>query len=518
MKEFTFTLTSKVLSRGLYREVNPGIDVVELEQAKNVRAWRGRLAKWQPLRNPIDAATLISGGLELAFPHPQLRRGKHRLFMFHKDRIFYVDPVSYTPLEIDVRDINDTTQLGTINTGDYWHLADFGDYWYAFNGNSTVIHHNQFRMEGKEDVAVVDNSRFINAGVDFNGRVIIGGLSEEFWGFWESFFEGKASSLYSGFTYDMPAGSDYILWSNIGVDIWWLFYTTKAQESLISGYGYDADRPYLYDLLMRNDLGFARVPMVGFIQRIVPLYSNMIVVYGDNGLAIYKQYSEPAPTFGLVLSIPVGLPHQGAVASNGFEHVFLGNDGALYMLQSDLQFTRLGYEHIFAGNIDLPHIVSFDRFRGDYYISNQNGTWVLSQDGLTYVTQVITSVVDNYGEPVALGSNYVDDREVVLRTTAMTFGRPGLKHIGHVRLMGQDLDKYSVALEYLGSDGMWYTSSYKPVNSSGVVYMGVTSEVFKLVVRADDFDDVGYIESIDLSVKYVDKRFVRGVNVTQINS
>lgn len=516
MKEFTFTINSKMLASGLYRDPNPGRDVVQFEVFNNARLWRGRVAKWYPVRNPINAVTLISAGVDLSFPHPQLRRGKHRLFMFTENRIFYVDPVTYDLSELDLRDINDTSKVITPPVGDYWHLVDFGDYWYAFNGYGAVLHHNVFNIEGKEDVAVVHSGKYINAGVEFRGRSIIGGFSRDtFWGTWESFFKNWANKLYSGWQLDMPIGEDFIMWSNIGVDLGWLFYTTRGEQSLISGIGYDASsNPFIFDLFQRNDVGFMRVPFVGSVMRLEPLYSNLLVVYGSNGICILRQFSEPAPTFGIVFSFPVGLASAGAVGSNGFEHVFLGNDGALYVLQPDVKLERLGYSDHFADYLGLPHAITFDKFKGEYYISNREKTYILSADGLTTVSQIITGVVDNAGEVVSLGSHDIADRRILLRTTPLTFGRPGFKFIGHVRVVAGTPELYKVHVDYYDvSTKAWLSSTAVKVNKDGMAYIGIAAPEFKLVVTSDDFEDVEPIESIDIHVKFIDKRYVRGINV-----
>jgi len=516
MKGFYFTLTGKELARGLRTEFNAPRNLLLLKEALNVEARSYGLVSYEPIVVPFQQSDLMINNLEISFPFPQYIRGASVSFLLGRDLIFMVDETNWLFSQIATYDIDDPTKYKNPDPGNRWALIDMFDAWILVNGYSSIIHHNRFAMLGESDKVVVKNGKYINTGMYYRGRIILGGFdNSNFWGDWKTFFTNDANKINSGLVLDMPIAENFIMWSPIGMDLLWLYYPSIAQSGYISGAGYSTSDPMIYEIVMRNDFGFMPMPWNGSVLAIKEL-GDFVVVYGSNGITILKQFPEPAPTFGIVKNISIGIPDAGAVGGDDNVHMFLGGNGELFVLDSSLKMERLGYKEYFYDMLGTPISISYDPILRRFFIANQNRCFLFS-NGLTEVSQRITSIEMYLGDVYAMGDDGYKDTRVLIVTDEFDFGTSDMKTIQDIRIDADGADLYSVAVDYKFNekDG-FIRSNFVQFNKQGWAYLNKAGTIFRLVLEADNFDEVGVPNSIRVGYKITDRRFTRGLDVSQI--
>ena len=408
MKEFSMTWDSKDLIRGLRKSSrNPknNFAFTELINLK-VRKEFG-LGPYESLTDPFT-------GLNFDFPFPQLFRGRSDVYLATASRLYSVNPAATPWTATEVLAYDTKGDIGDIRVGGHWQIADFFDSYIMVNGLSNVFKSKWQYYSTGQDVLVADNAITIQTCCGHRGRMIFGGFSESnFWSSaWQTFWAAQANTGKITFDFTQGLGSNFVLWSNIGEGLFWLFYPTLGQGALLeSAYAtasaYGSSRPRILEMFERNDLGFAAMPWLGTVYKVLPIGKNL-AVYGTGGITILIPITEPEPTYGMIeITNLSGIKSRGSVAGDEHNHLVVMDNDELWTLGEDLSFVKLDYKEFIAELNATEIVVSHDQLNKEFYICDGEKTYLLTEVGLSRVRQLVTSVITyngvSYGATRVLG-------------------------------------------------------------------------------------------------------------------
>jgi hypothetical protein len=526
MKEFPLSFNADILKAGLRRDFRNPRNNLSLTDLVNVKCTEYGIATYEP---PIVPINLDVAGVALQWPFPQIIKGKYRTFLMLARQMAFVNEADWSWVVEDMYDLDNPANTILPNAGHYWQLIDFFDTWMLVNGASSIIYHHYDRIDDGTNGIYVKNGKFIETGTAFRGRMVLGGFDpSNFWdASWKAFFQGAATAnKYEDAVVDTSMddiGENFVMWSSIGYDLFWLFYYEKALSGRVDGAGYGTGvvPPQIYEMLARNDWGFMPMPWKGLVRQIKPMEhafngKGALIVYGDGGVTALVPYSDPTPTFGMVELSSVGIANTGAVSGDNSHHVFVDKSGEVWSIDSSLKLTRLGYKEYFVDVMGSDIIVSHDPHYDDFYIGNNFVTFLLTGSGMSEVKQRVTSIIYTQGYTCCLGQSSVEDPNLSIVTDEFDMQFRGIKQITWIELTGNiNWEDYEVAVQYkYEDDDNFQLSDWVPINKVGVARMAIAGVSFKVLVRTTDVTDIrDMIPPDSITVKYQssDKRFTRGV-------
>lgn len=156
--------------------------------------------------------------------------------------------------------------------------------------------------------------------------------------------------------------------------------------------------------------------------------------------------------------------------------------------------------------------MSFNPIRDELLISKSSSlTYVLSEFGLTAISAQIDDVAYRYDELIVHSPAVIVQDNITFSTDIINFNTRGLKALEWINLNVDCPDDIFVNVRYRDEKSdAFVSSSRKQFNAEGVCRIGVRGIDFIL-----DFDIPSYttlqLESMDLSVQFVDRRFRRGI-------
>jgi hypothetical protein len=402
---------------------------------------------------PYSPITSQHGALTIAWPYPQVFTDKFLNYICTQTKIYYYYP-------------GWTQNLAITTTGDsIWDLVPYGHYVLFVNGTK-IVERNGVTGGWTAVNSSTTMPRFATA-CDFNGQVIGGNVKTT----WHS------------------CGVNSVVWSGIGnVD-----FTPGG------------DNEAGYKTLMHWNGNVLRVRKLG----------DAVVVYGDNGIALMTPYQQ---TFGWKRLADFGIAWKGAIGGDEKKHVFVAGDGTLYGIDaSNYQIQELGYKE-YISLIDLTEVmVSYDPLLDEFYICDDDYSYLLTKWGLCSMYQRVTSVFPKDGAVYGVSSDAsgATDDEARVTTDTIDFGLRGLKtlntmEVGIYHPLGSTYYAYGSVDWRITKEAAFQTRTWQLMNPQGVVTPLVTAEEFRLKVKVDNYASV-QIDSITPRMKLVDKRFVRGI-------
>lgn len=358
-----------------------------------------------------------------------------------------------------------TTVGVTVTSGSIWHLADFGDYQVWTNGQKVVTRSASTGLYSIETL-----SYKVNSVCNFRGQLVAGGFD---------------SAL------------NTVAWGDIGdVDL-----TTMLAPSTLQA--------------RKNVAGFMPMPWLGTVYS-VKVLGDKVVVYGTAGINALFPVTAPAPTFGLIDVLGVGIAGPGAVGGDDKQHLFVDNKGWLWELGPDLVPRKLGYKEYMSELDPADIMISIDDGERDFYISD-GATTYLYNTGLSEVFQHPTSVVYWGGNALFLG-NTGSDVTALIVTDNFDCGIRAIKTVTGVEA---DTSKYSdvtVALDAVYEEGQaWERSTYKQLFKNGTVTPLVGGVMFRLCIKAVSYVDM-QLTYANVRYKVNDKRLIRGTYASDVKA
>jgi hypothetical protein len=393
----------------------------------------------------------------------------------------------------------------SIRNGGSWHFVDLFDQgFFAMNGVSTVF------KTAVDPTALETHDISVSTGCNFHGRVMLAGFKpENFWSNnWKAFWTGAASKLGTDIELELKMGKNFVWWSSIGGgDVKFLFDADSCINGPLGTEGFGPERPYIYEILQRNEMGFMPVSFPGTIFNIKP-FGNSVIVYGQRGISRLVPMSAPAPGFGLQHISNIGLASRSAVGSNGSEQVFVDSSGCLWSLSAEGSLKRFGYREYFQPMLGSEIVVTYNPVEEEFYICNATRGFVLNKSGLARMHHSVSSLIDIAGLPTGTTTAVASDSFQFL-SDKIDMGSAGIKTISFIEIGGTGLDDFS-ALIYMYKDGVKYQTQWRGLKN-GVGFFGVSGDQFQIAVQGKILSETK-VDYLNIKWKRTDKRFIRGLS------
>lgn len=359
-----------------------------------------------------------------------------------------------------------TELVTSLTTGDVWDIANFGSYALAANGNA-MVERNTTTGNWAALTSSADIPRVLTL-CNFKGQCIGGNVKTTWHG----------------------CSTNSLVWSEIGSI---KFAPTKL-----------------------NTAGFRNISWPGDILRVKRL-GDTVIVYGEEGIGVLVPVNEPAPTFGFKNVMNVGIPAKGAVGGDEHVHVFVDEEGYLWIMTEGQAPKRLGYQEFFSALTAASIVVAHDPSEQEFYISDGSTSYLLTPYGLCETYQRVTSAVrisNTTHGPFSSGS----DTSFTITTDTLDFGIRGFKTLATVEL-GVDTGGVSQAVQVgtqqrANKTGAFSSLSYINTSPNGVAMPIRTAEEFRVSVKAAAYGGMN-LDYINLRVKLVDRRSIRGLYAMQ---
>jgi len=509
MKEFA-TKIERELEAGLRSDSRAKVNHIQLVQCKNLKPVKGvGLCPYEPASNPFS-------GLSYSHPFPQLFKGRNVTLLAFATAVYTVNESTWAKTLITTYDVFDEASTKSITTGGAWHFVDLGDVWFLFNGVCVVFKTNRRGMFGYSEKVFVQTVQTIQTGCTHRGRVITGGFSSDFWqGDWKQWMDEWLADGGSGVE-KANLGSNFVMWSGIGGGdlLFWLLPRIAIYGVLEDPNYHSNTKALIFDMLKRNDLGWMPMEWEGTVQRVAPLGKN-VIVYGDNGVTALVPVVEPVSTFGKVEIATFGVYGRACVGVGKDRHIFLDKAGRVWQITADLQLTQLGYEEFLYSTLATA-IISYNPILEEFVIGHSAGSYVLTDAGLGFATQKVTSIAVIDGAVKGVAPD-VSDVEALIETDRFDLGVRGIKQLSTINIGGTSLTSsvMSVAAKYRFNKGSALsTTPYMITNNEGNARLEPSGIDFALLVKNTNYvyADIGYIE---VRYRVTDRRYIRGIYASQ---
>lgn len=478
------------LQTGLRKDARNPRNTQALVECRGLLATQYGLKAFHEVYDPIDATRLSWMGLSKNIPPwPQLFRLNSMTLVAGWTKIFQVAEVltyggtEYYWVPIDYP-VNNPALTG-FTPGFPWHVADFYDRVFMFNGNCVAF---QDYNAGGSLVWMYQDAVTVNTGCAHKeGRLFYGGFdSSDYYAAsgWHTYLDSLLAhsndvAQYIDFNAHGP-GPNWVWWSMIGGgDALWMFPrgldTTYGRT--LARYGREGaalreseGRPFWPEMAERNDSGMRPMPFRGKVQQMIPMGNN-VIVYGEDGVAALVAASSPAPTYGLYTFPEIGtrLGSVGRMAAAGGDagQLFIDEAGTAWFIHPDLRVEKLGYQEYFE-NPPSGLVVCYEPIHKEFWITDGADSYVLNETGLSHVTKEVWSVSDWLGEPVGITRDTASPNLVVVLTDIFDGGERGVWEVETVRLATTDTDYtgWYVAVDWRMDKGDAWTRT-TPIHADG---------------------------------------------------
>uniref|UniRef100_A0A6M3IYB6 Uncharacterized protein n=1 Tax=viral metagenome TaxID=1070528 RepID=A0A6M3IYB6_9ZZZZ len=461
------------------------------------------------------------------WPFPQLIKGSSVTLLCYEDSIKSVNESTWATTDISTYSIYQTGDLKNISAGGVWHFVDMGESWLLFNGECVVLNLASLRyMSTDPGNVVVMNDIVMKTGCLYKGRVILGGFDTGgFWNTdWDNFWAQYISSkIASDVTEHREISQSTIWYSSIGGgDLAFVFYPDYAAKGYIdpdTGDAHSYTKPLFLDYWRRGQSGFLKMPFQGRVL-VAKELGDYCIIYGTDGIAAVKHYTQPTPTLGLIrlpLSGEIGIPDRGFVGGDIRQHIFVDTKGVLWSIDANLNIKKLGYEEFFSPMLSDELVITHNPDEDEYHICTDSVGYVLTNEGLGEINQRPTSVIHSGGELQCM-SVFGGENASILTVDWIDFGIRAMKRIENIQVGASSLHNIQLSLErrYDMSEEL-YTSEYIALNKLGIATLMKTGVDFRINLKAVPKLNTS-IDTMDVRWKLQDKRFVRGAYVSQTSS
>lgn len=412
----------------------------------NLTTCTGFAARPEGLKKAPDLTDYLSA-VSTDFPFPQIHIGANYWLCCTRDKIYLINANKSVTLKLTI----------SVTSPQPWHIADSFKYVVMSNGESTIVVDPDTGVwtEHTADSLMPVLSTVLN----FKGQLIASPVST-----W----------------YDTTSNS--IIWSEVGaVD---------------------------FSIDQSNSRGYRPMPWSGQVYKIMQLTSEFFVVYGSNGIAVFK-FIETTPS--LIKHIPFGIASRDAVNGDENRHVFVDTKGNLRILTSDLNISDGVYKEFISQMIGNNIIVTYEPIEKDFYLTDGTVGFLYTNEGLTEVTQGPTTMSTFAGDTVAMVEDLGDD-DLIFTTDTYDFNVRGLKTLDIIEVAADTDGDVSVAIGYNFERGDTFEfTSYVDLNQEGTVTFPVTANEFRFKVKVENstYCNISYIHP---RLKFDDKRFKRGAS------
>lgn len=365
---------------------------------------------------------------------------------------------------------------GTISAGGSWHFADGGEIWVMTNGTS-VVFRNPY------DGRIYTSTTNVPQTCTYHrGRFMYGGFSTSFSAF-DNFIPQLDTALVDS------VGPSTVYWTSVNAgDALALWLTGIYNYGPRGGFTAEDD-PYWLEMLQRQDSGIMDMPSQGEIQCLKPLDEG-VMCYAENGISYLAPFIDPVPTYGRTDLIDIGVAGRSAVAGDPRKHIFVLGTGDLWSVDAARAVSKLGYAEYFLPLLGDDIVASFDSEEREFYFSNDEDCFILTESGLSQIPELVTSVATVSGGLVGI-KEAADDVDFKVITDTIDLGGRKLKTILSVELGMSDYTLVDVYLHHRMEDNDAFTvSGPYDVDRDGVARVQISCVEFRVEVRAAAYSGI----------------------------
>lgn len=472
----------------------------------------------EPVTFPSALQSAISGeSITVSHPFPQLFRGANYTLLFSETKVYTVNESTWALTELSLKDLAGSPAT-IASGGGAWQFADFGESWWAFNGVTTVVRCNK----GGTFNVYVDTATPTQTGCNYAGRSVFGGFDPaNYWnGDWDTlhaYLTSQHISSPGGLTAN-GLGSNFIAWSSIGGgDSLGILFEGLIEEGpeLYSTGGHDVDRSIYMDFLERNECGFMPMDWQGTVWCIKRLGENAIV-YGDNGISVITQISDPFPTFGQQTLRRFGIAGRTAVGGDERAHLLIDASGRMWRLTPDLAFEELNYDEALSGLVTDHISIVHNPQRDEFHITGTHPTdgvvtFTLTESGLyrhkhapTSAEFIGTALIGVY--QTLSGLDYLD-----VQTDTIDFGNRDIKTIHSIALGVTATTPLHCRVYYRSnSSNAWSATPLVPFSEKGIADVVASGVEFQIQIYTEDYTVLERMDYIRLIWRELGVRNFRG--------
>lgn len=463
MREFELVIDD-ALKVGLSPLLITPVNMQVLYQCLGWRVGKGGLEPYEQKENPLPL--IIGTQLYFSWPFPQVIAGEGYNFLIIRDDEVNHEDVIYS-ISDDGQTVNYLQSVDVLTYGSYGTLmevADFGEYAIMMNGVVMVYWNVLGAWNVSTETATVP---LMTTVCNFKGQVVGGGVQSAWHDCDETFY----------------------CWSKIG----------------------DLDfTPDNY-----NEAGYRRDPFGGTVLHTRRLNDD-VIGYSSKGITRIYPTSTPAATMGFEELDDTGLINQGAMAAGKDRHVYVGEDyvlrtvGNVGQLSYRTGVTELGYEYYMRQLVNNSIIITYDKSKNDFYISDGVKTFLLSPNGMSEIPQHPSAVWRRNGETFMLPDDIDDTFKSEITSNAFDMGFGGQKTVFTIE---SDIVNSKAAKASVDNDfGKGFnTSKYSPLNYQGISSLIAAGNQFRIRLRADELSENARLSYIRARYKMTDMRGIRGV-------
>ena len=424
------------------------------------RLGKAGLEKYKLKENPLPTGIDVTA----SWPFPQVITGERYNFLIVRDSVVNMEDrvYSFSDNHSTVNFIFAVDEL-TFGQGTLMEVADFGDY--AFMTNGVIMIYWDTTIVDWHEIVASATIPMMRTVCNFKGQLIGGNVVSTWHDCDETFY----------------------CWSKIG----------------------SADFTPEED----NEAGYRRCPFGGEVYHVRRL-NDTVIGYSSKGITVISPVSNPATTFGFTELDDIGLINQGAMAAGKGRHIYVGEDkilrsiGNVGQLSYRLGVTELGYED-YISELNGTIIVQYDKKYDDFYIGDDNKTFLLTPQGLTEIPQHPSAVWRRNRETYMLPPASDDYYQTII-TYPTDLGYAGQKTIMEIEtdlFLGYQSE---VAVSYYNPTS-YSTTPFVPLNNQNIATIIASGNAFAFHLRCDPTYDGSRVGYIKVRYKMTDLRGIRGV-------
>lgn len=499
MKTFALNIP---LTQGLRAEDKRARNSNKLETLVNLVPSADGLASPQYIYDTFDLAAH-----ETSWPFAQLMRGRKFTLLGEHNALYSYDELRERSTRIKTWELNGGVEEA-IASGGSWHLADFGNTWFATNGASVVLHTNANALIGEENKTLVTNSQVFSSCCATHGRAFLGGIDPTTWvnTDWQTWLDAELARYNNGVVFSYEPDANFVYWSSLGGgDLLFNF----IQSYGIDGYvGNANDQPFIVDYMKMNSMGFMPMRWRGPVLAVVPCGEN-VIAGGPNGISFLFHSMQPVATIGQRQLSQHGPLTRDTLFGCEAGAFFISGEAELWRIDTEGNLTKLGYKHLLS-TLDVNDIrFAWNGARAELYILTPTRAFILGQNGLSETTTLVTSLgtIDSLLCGPKLASTLTQSFSLV--TDVFDCGLRSIKRLQAVAIPYLAASDLRIRGHFSTVNGIWNTTAWVRLNDQGWGYLGIAGTDFRVEVTGTSTENT-LLEQLQITYQLSDKRNVQG--------
>lgn len=478
----------EAFQRGLPPKDKLGNNLPFLETANNLKVTERGGNAHSTVTMPFALPSAVAG------PHPRYHHGEKQKLLAYEAALYTVNPATwataaetiYNPASVDA---SVTPDLGTDAETD-WHIADFGDVWFAANVHNLLFRVGHLKRSGNDPVwRVYCGKDAVPSTVTQNrGTLFMGGFTDAgrfattrwdaVWAVWK---EATRDDIVVHEAYNV--GKNFVMYSSPGGGgIDWPF----AVELAILGYpdntSFDNYAGHLKELVHEGVIGFIPIPDDD-VKLLKPL-GRATMVYGERTVGVIIP-ADPASGARFVYHrlLEIGVKGRSAVAGDDSSHVMLDSQGAFWRFTGEGAPERLDYR-AHTSVLSVSTVGAYDPEEGDYWFVDSDTCMVLTPTGASFNKTRAWSL---FCHPslglVGVKDASADNGAFEIVTTPYDMKRRTVKATTVIELGFENITSLSVTNMFrYPQDTSWRSAPAQSIVDHPVVYQRISATDFKLKI------------------------------------